>query len=291
MSGLEVLAAFGLACNVMQVIGFVHEGVQVGKTIYDTGCLDPSLADATDCLAKGLEDLKRSLETTPKPLNRDEQELLDVAMGSLDTATGLKAELDKIAGVASKSKQSAALRGWLRTIMGGKRRIEKLEKAMRSRREVLESRLLLRVCNKSDAILIQQQNDFDELDTILRGFVQACGRGQTSLDKLIRNESTSVKAHIRSETAHLQHSLNTSIVAESGRVQGHVSSRLEELTLRETEKQEHERLLGSLRYETMNERRNQIQSCHQGTFQWIFHSRKDDDREFASRESQDGGEV
>ncbi|PHH90563.1 hypothetical protein CDD83_3289 [Cordyceps sp. RAO-2017] len=142
---MEALAAFGLACNVMQVIGFVHDGAQVGKTIYETGCLDPSLAEATSCLSKGVEDLELSIETAPRPWNRDEQELFDIAKGSLNTALALKTELVKIAGISSKGKQSAAFRGWLRVMTGGKRKIDKMEKEMRSRREMLENRLLLRV--------------------------------------------------------------------------------------------------------------------------------------------------
>ncbi len=145
MSGLEALAAFGLACNVLQVINFVQEGVQIGKTIYDTGCLDPNLADTTDCLTRGLDGLKKSLETATKPLNRDEQGLLDIAQSCLDIGSVLKNELDKIAGIASKGRQSAALRGWLKMIMGGKKKIENMEKAMFSRREVLENQLLLRI--------------------------------------------------------------------------------------------------------------------------------------------------
>lgn len=133
--------------------------------------------------------------------------------------------------------------------------------------------------NKNDAILIQQQNDFNELNTVLQGFVQACGRGQTCLYKLIQTESSSAKAHVSSEATHLQQSLNTSIVTESSRVQGHIYSCLEALALIEVEKQEHETLLGSLRYETLNERRNQIKSPHGETFQWIFHTKENNGQE------------
>lgn len=71
MSGAEALAAFATACNVMQVIGFVQDGVQVGKAIYETGCLDPNLAQTTDCLTEGLEKPKNSLENVHPSLKKN----------------------------------------------------------------------------------------------------------------------------------------------------------------------------------------------------------------------------
>lgn len=61
------------------------------------------------------------------------------------TAAELKAELDKISSTLAKGKHSAAFRGWLRAVLGGKKRIEKLEKVMRDRQQILETRLLLRI--------------------------------------------------------------------------------------------------------------------------------------------------
>jgi len=142
---MEALAAFGLACNVMQVINFVHEAAQVGKTIYDTGSLDPNLADTTEGLTKSLEGLKTAMDKAPVPLTKDDRELLEIAEGSLSTAADLRAELDKISGSLSKGKAAAAFRAWLKAATGGRRRIEKLDKIMRSRQAVLETRLLIRL--------------------------------------------------------------------------------------------------------------------------------------------------
>ena len=141
---MEALVAFGLACNVMQVIGFVKDGIQVSKAIYETGCLDPHLAQTTNYLTESLETLRSSLSRV-SPLRKEDQELLEIAKGSLDTATQLKAELEKISGTMTKGKHSAAFRGWFSAAFGGKKRIEKLEKAMRDQQHVLETRLLIRI--------------------------------------------------------------------------------------------------------------------------------------------------
>lgn len=87
----------------------------------------------------------------PLPLNsnrllvQDEQELLDIANDSLETAEELKAELDKIAGTLAKGKHAAAFRGWLKAALGGKRTIERLEKVMNDRQQIVENRLIVRI--------------------------------------------------------------------------------------------------------------------------------------------------
>jgi hypothetical protein len=138
MSGAESLAIFGIACNIMQVIGMAQDATHMIKAIYQSGSLDPDLAQTTDCIEGGLERLKNSLENG-KHLIQDEQELLDIANDSLETARELKAELDKIAGTSAKGKRSASVRGWLRAAVGGKRTIKKLEKVMHNRQQILEN--------------------------------------------------------------------------------------------------------------------------------------------------------
>lgn len=144
MSGAEALAAFGLACNVMQVIGFVQDGAHMCKTIYETGSLDPQLAQTTRYITESLERLRESLGHV-LPFGKEEQELLEIAQGSLNTAAELKAELDKISTRMAKGKHSAAFNGWLRATLGGRKRIKNLEKAMRDRQHILETRLLIRI--------------------------------------------------------------------------------------------------------------------------------------------------
>lgn len=225
------------------------------------------------------------------PLGKEERELLDIAEGSLGTAAELKAELDKISTRLAKGKHSAAFRGWLGAVLGGKRKIEKLEKVMRDRQRVLETRLLLRIwyapsfcrrhnriqrthsscSNKNDALLIQQRSDFASLDKLLQGFIQARARDQAALDQLIHGESAAVRAHIDDKAKTLKQSFEATISSKSSQVQDKISSRLQDMTLNQTNKEEHERLLGSLKHETMNARRNRILDNHDETLSWIFH--------------------
>lgn len=122
--------------------------------------------------------------------------------------------------------------------------------------------------NKNDAILIQQQADFDKLDQILQGFIQARAHDQTALDQLIRSESAAVKIHVDNNTKALKQSLKVIVSSESNQVQ----ARLQDLTLNQISKEEHERLLGSFKHDSMNTRRNQILKNHNDTLSWIFNT-------------------
>ncbi|QKX56752.1 uncharacterized protein TRUGW13939_03859 [Talaromyces rugulosus] len=270
MSGAEALAVFGIVCNVMQVIGFVKDGAHMAKAIYKTGTLDPSLAQTIGYIKGGLERLKDSLEKG-RPLIQDEEELLDIANGSLETAEELKAELKKIAGTLAKGKYPAAFRGWFKAALGGKRRIERLEKVMHNRQQILENRLIVRICNKNDALLLEQHANFDKLDRALQGFVECCARNQTTLDQLIQRGFLTVTTHIGSKMEALAQSVEVSISSGTNQLQDNISSRLQELAYNRIEKEEHDRLLGSLKHETMNVRRNHIIVNHDDTFSWIFH--------------------
>ncbi|TLD30611.1 hypothetical protein PspLS_01869 [Pyricularia sp. CBS 133598] len=52
MSGLEPIAALGLACNILQVIAIGRETVQVALQVYRAGELDPALAKNAGVLEK-----------------------------------------------------------------------------------------------------------------------------------------------------------------------------------------------------------------------------------------------
>ncbi|OAQ76217.1 NACHT domain-containing protein [Purpureocillium lilacinum] len=267
----------------MQVINFVHEAAQVGKTIYDTGSLDPSLADTTEDLTKSLEGLKTAMDKAPVPLTKDDQELLEIAEGSLSTAADLRAELDKISGSLSKGKAAAAFRAWLKAATGGRRRIEKFDKIMpdngRSTLKRTEAADTFLHSTKTDAILIQNRDDFNSLNAVLQGFVQARGRDQTSLDKLILEKSASLTAHVSNEVAQLQLATARNIASESSRMQGHINSQMEHLMRAEAAVRDQERLSESLVYPSMNERENSIQRPHEDSFEWIFHPEYLDARE------------
>ncbi len=107
MSGAESLAIFGIACNVMQW-SVVRKMRPIWSKLSINLDLDPDPAHRRPIAWKeAWRDWKILGEE--KALNQDEEELLDIANGSLEDREELKAELDKIAGTSAKGKRSHSL--------------------------------------------------------------------------------------------------------------------------------------------------------------------------------------
>jgi hypothetical protein len=144
MSGLEPLAVFGLACNVLTVISFTHETASLCKKAFETGTADPDLVKTAEGFVKLFADLEASLKSAPESSTDNERELLDVAKESLSVGRELKTEVDKITRDSGKGKLGASLTMAIMAKLKTKK-IEKLEKTVQDHQRVLETRLLMRV--------------------------------------------------------------------------------------------------------------------------------------------------
>lgn len=144
MSGLEPLAALGLACSVMQVISFSKELITTGKSIFRTGKVDPALSQRTDRITSLLEGLELRLGAPQQQTTKEHAALTSIARSSLATARELQAEIDSIASLVTKGKFSSAVRGSLRATWR-KKKIERLEKSMATCQKALETGVILRI--------------------------------------------------------------------------------------------------------------------------------------------------
>lgn len=87
MSGLEALAALGLACNIFQVISFGRETLSLVKSVYRDGTLDNSLMDkitAIQGVASNIIDVN-----IPQSGNQ-EKKLVDVTKKCTGVARGME---------------------------------------------------------------------------------------------------------------------------------------------------------------------------------------------------------
>ncbi|TDZ28422.1 hypothetical protein C8035_v007552 [Colletotrichum spinosum] len=136
MSGLEPLAALGLACNILQLVGSVKSTITVAKNILDSGTIDPSLAKQNEDLTKLFGDAQDSVNKAPAPLAKDDQDLQDVARKALATAISLKEELAKISG------DRRAIGGALK-VPFRRRKLEELQTEILACQRALDTRLLM----------------------------------------------------------------------------------------------------------------------------------------------------
>ncbi|KAK3317446.1 hypothetical protein B0T19DRAFT_292204 [Cercophora scortea] len=232
---MEALAALGVACNVMQVLSCGHELFSLCKRLFRTGDAGHGLRENAEAMRSLSTTLQKSLAILPQPATEAEHELLKIADACLTSSTELVAELEKASGGSTKGKWGAAIGSALKMKLRIGH-IEQLEKKMQQCQQTLESGLLLRICTLADASAVRNRADFETLDSKLQQFIVAYSNGHIELSSLI----TTVKTQLSTEFARVHDQATRT------------------------------RLLKSLKYEGMNERRNTVANNHEGTFQWIF---------------------
>ncbi|KAK4148860.1 hypothetical protein C8A00DRAFT_38552 [Chaetomidium leptoderma] len=281
LTGLE---AFSMACNIMQVISFTGEVISTFQAIRHGQSPDVSIAVTAKQMPEAFEALSQSLEQGQKPLNKDDAEMADLAAQCLAAAAALKVELDKIWD-STKGSYRAALTGTVKK-MFNQRKIDELEKLLRALREIMEQRLLHRICTQNDAMLLQQDKEFGHLHAQLRHFIDAIAAGETRLAGLIRDESESVKEHLALQGDQLRDDiadLSARVTSEAAQTRREIALRIKETATAQASEAEHQQLLISLEYETQNERRNQIVDSYADTFRWIFDCPKYEPDEWSIR--------
>ena len=91
ISGLEPLAVFSIACNVMQTIAFTREAITTFNHIRENGTVDSQLQKDVHTVLKMSQDLSSSLQNT----HNEDAELIK-------TANDCDAAAQKLAGVLGK---------------------------------------------------------------------------------------------------------------------------------------------------------------------------------------------
>ncbi|KAK3369832.1 hypothetical protein B0H63DRAFT_485620 [Podospora didyma] len=264
MSGMEALAAFGLACNVMQAIHFALKTATMCKTAFKTGNANLPLTELVNDSAQVHESLRDSI-LSAQPLTRDEKEFLDIAEKTLVAATQLKREVTKVASPSSKGRLMASLGIVIKT-KWRESKVDDLKKALEGYRHVLETRLLIRICDKNDALRLQQETSFTGLDRTLQSFIQASSQGQIRMEALFVAQGEL----FRSQTFNTQQAITAALSSESSKTRDDFATAMRDLGSGPPIWQRRERLLRSLKYSSSNDRFNQISETHEGTYQWVL---------------------
>ena len=140
MSGLEPLAIFGIACNVMQTISFAQLAIATYKQIREDGSIDPQLHKAASELQTGAATLSTSIQGS----TAQDAELVKTAKKCSSAAQKIVDELNKLAPGVAPGRQS-----FRKTISLGlnklrkKGEIDRLEEEMNRVQGVMETRILI----------------------------------------------------------------------------------------------------------------------------------------------------
>ncbi|KAJ4146220.1 hypothetical protein NW754_001684 [Fusarium falciforme] len=283
MSGLEPLAALGLACSVIQTITFAGQTLSLCRKISKDGQPDPALNDYSLELSKISETLKSNLNRGTGVLLSDDLALRDTAEKCLDVATKLAQEMKNLSPQNGQKGDRISFRLGFKTLFR-KPRLEQLETSLRNIQSVMNTQLLVRALNRVDASTIEQQGALTDSRRLLEDTIQQCSainenkldliaQGNTETrDQLLQamnNAQSRMEAHIKSESSKNTQLLQTHITAVESNTQQQIDQ-FQEWKDKQNEEVDYQRLLQSLKFERMEERKNQITENYPQTYRWIL---------------------
>ncbi|KAL8684257.1 MAG: hypothetical protein Q9224_006484, partial [Gallowayella concinna] len=242
---MEALAALSLACNVVQLVDFGLTIARDCRQIYKTGetIKQQDFVSQTKNLSAISGSLKDAIPTL-QPLTKADTELYNIANECQDLAMDLQKELEEI----SKGPSGSLRASFTKTIRSRWRtgRIEKIMTRLLEYRELLETRILVALYEKSNIVVFEQRERFERLQSDLQYFISRLANGFTSLTELTRHEADRTRKHVTSEhDATREHVTNT---------------------MRGLEIQTKHPLLESLKFPEINFRQEQIADAYQDTF-------------------------
>ncbi|EEU44552.1 uncharacterized protein NECHADRAFT_85212 [Fusarium vanettenii 77-13-4] len=253
MSGFEAL---GLACCVFQTISFTRETASVCKAIYQgQKTPDSMLEENATAMIQAADEVKASCSVISTP---EEKCLANIAGKCAEAAKNLEGEVQKITKLHKKGDFPAAMRARARSLWK-KREIEELDDTLQRYRGTMQTLLINQICNQSKALELRQRQDFVKLDQKLQSFIANIAAGRTKMEDLLRTEGNLTREHVTAE--------GTRVVKS---VEAHVTKETQERELKAATENQRERLLGSLRFQEMNQRRNETTDPEKATFERIF---------------------
>ncbi|KAK8116354.1 hypothetical protein PG984_012856 [Apiospora sp. TS-2023a] len=304
MPGLESMAALSLACNILQVIGIGREMVRIAKQVYQDGALDPTLKENAGVLDNLSDRILSITEVTPAATTlaanskAHDKQLLNLADKCKGAARDLQEEVDFLNGPSSNKKLGEILKIAAKTTWR-KRRLQRLDQKLKEAENHFRTGLLTIIYERS----VRVDSDLSTLDSDLRAFIKEYRKGHADATDLTRKHVTTetkkseeaVKSHVTQTTSQTEESMKRNIgVAFEDVIKQGQDTQLDA---------KRNRLLWSLKFDRMNERRNLVSPLHPNTFTWIlldgseangsqitddgFHSVSDED---SADESESGSE-
>ncbi|UKZ85125.1 uncharacterized protein TrAFT101_000999 [Trichoderma asperellum] len=249
MSGLEALS---LVCSIMQVISFTKELITTCKDIYEgRATADDQLQENTASIKSLLDDMNQCSGSVQQR-TQNERDLHEIARKCSIAAQDLETEIQRLTRYHKPGNVVKALVGGIKSITR-ERKIKELSKSFRQYQETLETHILARICTKTDALQIQQRDNFKELSGTLQHFISQIAAGHTDVANLINRHGNETKQQIQQSEMGVKTLINAR----------HVEADMEA---------KRNRLLQSLKFESMNARRTEIKIANEATYVSFFKS-------------------
>ncbi|KAG5808258.1 hypothetical protein H9Q74_007704 [Fusarium xylarioides] len=247
-TGLEAL---GAASAVVQLIAFAGSLVSLSFKIYD-GIPTPE---------NELEEYSTKMTAACRVQTRGNQvpqgtqgtqvgdKLSKVSQECINAATELRKEAQTLTKRRQKGKMFKAVYSAFRA-ESHKTKLNQLNESLNKCKELMETELLLKICDQDTAIAQQQSQGFRSLEVDVQNLILKIAEGYTRVDQLVSIEAQATRDAI-----------NT-----------HVTSEFKALGIKNISDNQRQRLLKSLKPEEIRERYNAVLPSSDACFERVFAS-------------------
>lgn len=138
---MDPLTAFGLTCNVIQVLSFGHEALSLCRRVCRDGSPEPNLSHNSaqlQSLSKKLLESINAAQTSNNSLSREQEDLQSTASKLIDVTTQLSKLLKEVT-VDGAHRRRNVVANTIKYLILYKGKIQSLEKAMVSFQNTLNS--------------------------------------------------------------------------------------------------------------------------------------------------------
>lgn len=268
MSGMEPLAALGLACNIMQLLSFGGEAISLCRKVYETGEIDPGLKDYSSQTAKICEDLNDTLTQRQHNLGPD-------ALALQQRATKCKIAADKLNHELKLLTPTSGASGWRRGFAAPikairhKRHLTELEKDLNNLKSSLDSQLLVKIFDMVVDAAKLKTEIVAESKGLLATTLQQVASGQQDLSQQILKALEEAQYRLNSVSLINQRMIEQHMAATTRDLQ-HERTRVQQETSENAKRRDWDQLLKSLHFDARTERMNMIRQEYSDTCRWIF---------------------
>ncbi|CVK84937.1 related to small s protein [Fusarium mangiferae] len=247
-TGLEAL---GAASAVVQLIAFAGSLVSLSFKIYDG---IPTTENELEEYSNKMMEAARRVQSRGAQVPQGTQvgdKLSNVSQECIETASKLKKEAQTLTKryKNGKGKIFQAVYSALRT-ESHKAKLNQLDGSLRKCKELMETELLLKICDQDTAIAQEQSQGFRTLECDVQNLILKIAEGYKRVEQLVSIEARATRDAI-----------NT-----------HVTSELKAVEMKNISDNQRQRLLKSLKPEEIRERYNTILPSSDACFERVFAS-------------------
>ncbi|CAF3451847.1 unnamed protein product [Fusarium graminearum] len=222
---MEALVAVGILCNVMQIVTFGKDALHVYRHVRENGSPDAKLevylADASTNYQKMKDQLSRTL-----PPTSDQMGIIKIGEEAYQSLQRFRTYfkdlfVEEASRKGFRGKLKIAKSG-IKTLLRGKE-LEDLEKDFDRYQQLLQTRLIGRVCDENDAMAILAQDSFNTLDATEQRMIERLAQGHTELSLLVSEKAIETKSHVSNQHKETRTTLGNHLSVTEHKLHSHIT--------------------------------------------------------------------